>query len=118
MGLLVAGLSASADIDSIEPLFKQYCHGCHGADTRQGGINLEHLTSQRPLVKNRRSWDKVIAILEIGRMPPEGAPQPSPEQRTEIVDTLDALINGFDYSGVNHPGPKGRSPSLPTQHSS
>ncbi len=39
------------------PLFERYCFGCHGPDkkTAQAGINLETLSAERPLVRNRET---------------------------------------------------------------
>ena len=39
------------------PLCERYCFGCHGPDkkTAQAGINLETLSAERPLVRNRET---------------------------------------------------------------
>ena len=58
-------------------LFEENCSSCHGPETQTAGINLTSLVEETPLVKNLETWRRVIGALEVGKMPPPGAPQPS-----------------------------------------
>jgi len=67
-------------------------------------MNLETLSAEHPLVRNREAWSRVIGALETGLMPPEGVPQPSEAERGRMVETLRETIESFDYSTVDDPG--------------
>ena len=104
----VGGLDAWAqpltDPHEIAPLVEEYCYRCHGPQTQTAGIDLSSLVGQRPLVKNRETWSRVIAVLEERRMPPANAPQPSDDIRREMAGLLYRDIEAFDYSTIDDPG--------------
>ncbi|HIE91418.1 MAG TPA: DUF1592 domain-containing protein, partial [Acidobacteria bacterium] len=104
----VAGASASAqtpaDPHEIAPLVEEYCYRCHGPQTQTAGIDLSTLVEQRPLVKNRETWTRVIDVLEKGKMPPASAPQPANDVRQQMVGLLNRDIEQFDYSTIDDPG--------------
>ena len=86
------------------PLLEEYCFRCHGMQTQTAGVNLDALIDQRPLVRNREAWTRVMDALEVGKMPPAGAPQPGGAQRETLVALLSDSIDNFDYSTVDNPG--------------
>jgi len=52
--------AVSSDLPGLE-LFEQYCYRCHGGTRQRAGIDLESLTTELPLVRNRETWGRVIA---------------------------------------------------------
>ncbi len=86
------------------PLLERYCFRCHGAQTQTAGVNLDGLIAQRPLVRNRGSWTRVMDALEVGKMPPAGALQPAAAERETLHALLSDAIDNFDYSTVDDPG--------------
>ncbi len=86
------------------PLLERYCFRCHGAETQTAGVNLDALVDQRPLVRNRDTWTRVMDALEVGKMPPPGAPQPAETERARLTALLSDAIDHFDYSTVVDPG--------------
>jgi hypothetical protein len=89
---------------AIAPLVEEYCYRCHGPETQTAGIDLSALVAERPLVKNRETWNRVIAVLEEGSMPPASAPQPSDDTRRDMTDLLHRDIEAFDYAVIDDPG--------------
>ena len=85
-------------------LLEQYCFRCHGPETQTAGVNLDGLISQLPLVRNREAWTRVIDAVEVGKMPPAGAPQPADAERQALHALLSDSIDNFDYSTVDNPG--------------
>ena len=85
-------------------LLEQYCFRCHGPETQTAGVNLDGLIAQRPLVRNREAWTRVIDAVEVGKMPPAGAPQPADGERETLHALLSDSIDNFDYSAVDDPG--------------
>ena len=86
------------------PLLEQYCFRCHGPETQTAGVNLDGLIAQRPLVRNREAWTRAIDAVEVGKMPPAGAQQPSDAERETLHALLSDSIDDFDYSTVDDPG--------------
>ena len=93
-----------AEAHPAAPLIDRYCAGCHGPQTQTAGLNLTSLAGQQPLVRNRETWTRVIDALEVGKMPPAGAPQPTDADRTTLAALLTDAIDNFDYSTVDNPG--------------
>ena len=56
-------------------LIDQYCVGCHNQRLHTGGLDLESPQRRRP-GGNAETWEKVIARLRAGSMPPPGRPRP------------------------------------------
>lgn len=96
--------TATAQISDIAAITQQYCAGCHNADSATAGIDFSGLLSHQPLVRDRAAWERVIGVVEAGRMPPASAPQPSEQQRAALLAALDHEIRSFDYSTIRNPG--------------
>jgi mono/diheme cytochrome c family protein len=63
------------DRASPRALVDQYCVSCHSARLRTAGLDLEALDLTTP-GPNAETWEKVIAKLRAGSMPPPGRPRP------------------------------------------
>ena len=63
------------DPSSPKALVDQYCVSCHSARLRTAGLDLETLNLATP-GPNAEAWEKVIAKLRAGSMPPPGRPRP------------------------------------------
>ena len=102
VGFIAAASSALSqpanDPHPLTPFFKESCYLCHGPLIQTAGLDLSELVSQLPLVKNRDTWKRVMGALEVGKMPPPGAPQPSTEARAEMLAILRRDIDEFDYA--------------------
>ena len=107
-GALGTAVAASAQTDAgahaVAPLAEQYCFQCHGPQTQTAGIDLATLVTERPLVRNRETWERVIEALDAGEMPPDGAPPLPPEVRRRMAAMLHRDIEEFDYSSLDDPG--------------
>jgi mono/diheme cytochrome c family protein len=63
------------DPSSPRAVVDQYCVSCHSARLRTAGLDLETLNLTTP-GSNADAWEKVIAKLRAGSMPPPGRPRP------------------------------------------
>lgn len=89
---------------SPESLVQTYCFRCHDQDTSKGDIDLESTLESTPLVRHRDIWINVMERLKNHDMPPEGKPQPTPNERERLLAWLDQEINHYDYSKIDNPG--------------
>ena len=106
--LLASGAEGSRPAESpfaeVGIVLEQSCHVCHGPNSQQGGINFADLVAQKPFVRNRETWSRVIRAVESGIMPPEGAAELSDAHRRTLLTALDETVNRFDYSKIENPG--------------
>ncbi|HEV7403533.1 MAG TPA: DUF1592 domain-containing protein [Chthoniobacteraceae bacterium] len=88
----------------IQPVLKQFCFDCHNKDKQKGDVDLVALSANAKLEENRETWEKVVASLESGDMPPEKKPQPTNLQRDLIVHFLDGQLTKIDCTLEKNPG--------------
>jgi hypothetical protein len=82
----------------IRPVLDEYCAKCHGPTRAKGGINLAGFTNTVSVYREPKVWEKVISKVQAKEMPPDDKPQPTQEQRDNLVrwaqKTLDDLEQG------------------------
>ena len=88
----VLPLTAAPAPEPVEATFQQYCHACHGDAGAMAGVSLTKLAAQTSMGPSFQQWQKVIDVLEDGRMPPEGLPAPSEDERNQA--TIKASVRG------------------------
>src|SRR5207248_11628991 len=76
---LVVALSGGLAVAQQEPapraVLDQYCVTCHSARLKTAGLDLESLNLTAPGA-NAETWEKIIAKLRAGSMPPPGRLRP------------------------------------------
>ena len=83
-------VQAKADApDSIRPLLKKHCFGCHGPDKQKGDLRLDQLSGAPAEAK---TWLKVLKQLHAGEMPPEKKPRPAREELAELLKWIDIKV--------------------------
>jgi mono/diheme cytochrome c family protein len=66
---------ASSTFPAPQMVFEKYCIACHNQTLRTAGLELDRLDLKNP-GSNAEVWEKVIAKLRAGSMPPPGTPRP------------------------------------------
>lgn len=83
----------------IYPFFEEFCFSCHGGGKTEGGIDLESATHVSDIGTNEPAWERVLAMLESGQMPPADERQPTEFDREDIAgfveDELDTAIRAM-----------------------
>lgn len=88
----------AADLDTapIAPLLAKYCADCHDGAGKKGELKLVGLANYKdatPLV-----WSTMREKLQLGQMPPDDAPQPSDEEKIQLVSWItDALTASGEH---------------------
>lgn len=102
--LFCAGLHAADVTAASKAVFQQYCFQCHGdKGNPMGGVSLSKLTAS-PVGDYFQTWQKVSAVLDEGRMPPKGLPQPSDDQRHLALSWVRAELTSFANKNAGDPG--------------
>jgi len=92
--LLSVSPARGADFrEQVRPLLKVYCYSCHGPELQAANLRVDNLSAD--LIENRRdagTWNNVLNKLRRGEMPPEGLPQPEPEQKEQAIEVLRTAV--------------------------
>jgi len=89
---------------AVQPVLRQNCTLCHNGTLTSGGLNLEPLSNPASIAANRDSWERVIAKLRSGEMPPKGAPKPSSDQAQALTRYVRLEIDRIDRARPPDPG--------------
>src|SRR5437762_3816212 len=93
---LVVALSGGLAVAQQEPapraVLDQYCVTCHSARLKTAGLDLESLNLTTPGA-NAETWEKIIAKLRAGSMPPPGRPRPDAATYRHVAGSLEDAID-------------------------
>jgi mono/diheme cytochrome c family protein len=87
--------------DAPETVLNKYCVSCHNQRLRTAGFAIDNLDSAHPAA-NPEAWEKVIAKLRAGSMPPPGRPRPDPATYRAVAS---ALEDDIDRAWLAKPNP-------------
>ncbi|MFP6763752.1 MAG: DUF1592 domain-containing protein [Planctomycetaceae bacterium] len=87
------------------PFVAAYCQDCHDGEEAQAGVDFSKWTHPDSIIrKDRQHWEKILAMIEIGAMPPTDADQPNAETRQAIVTYLEDKLYNLDCEQIDDPG--------------
>jgi hypothetical protein len=86
---------------SLHAVLDTYCIGCHNQRLRVGGLALDSVDATTPGV-NPELWERVIAKLRAGSMPPPGRPRPDAATYRSLAGWLETEI---DREWARRPNP-------------
>ena len=73
----------------IAPFVKTHCVRCHGPEKKEGNFRVDqHLKNEFVDPASKEKWGEVVNVLNSHEMPPEGEPQPKPEEVAKVVDWI------------------------------
>src|SRR5262245_28763329 len=103
--LLVALLGAQAPLQQTRQnprtFLDAYCVGCHNQRLRTAGLSLDSLDTTKPGA-NAEVWERVIAKLRAGSMPPPGLPRPDAATYHAVASSIE---NQVDRAWAARPNP-------------
>ena len=82
-------------------VLRTYCFTCHNQRLRTAGLALDTLDIEE-VGADAATWEKVVAQLRSGAMPPVGRPRPDTVARTGLVSWLETSI---DRAATTAPNP-------------
>ena len=98
---------APATATTPQTVLNRYCITCHNERLRTGGLTLDSVDATRP-ASDPDVWERVIAKLRAGSMPPPGLPRPDAATSHAVASWLEAEI---DHAWAINPNP-GRSSAV------
>lgn len=92
---------------TVRPLLERYCMHCHGAERTRGGVDFSRFEDSGGVRLDPKLWEAVTVVLRDLAMPPaRRKPQPSLDEREEIIRGIEAVLEmpGEGGSPVLDPG--------------
>jgi mono/diheme cytochrome c family protein len=89
------------DAIEVRETIDTYCVACHNPRARVAGLDLESVDFSHP-VEDPHTWEKVIAKLRAGSMPPAGSPRPDPETYARLAASFERDV---DREWARNPAP-------------
>jgi len=84
--------SSAQQASAPRAVLDTYCITCHNQRLRTGGLALDGLDVTTPAT-NAETWEKVIAKLRAGSMPPPGRPRPDAATYRTVASWLENEID-------------------------
>src|SRR5262245_2449216 len=70
----------------VQPVFAQVCNTCHNDKLSSGGMDIAAFNDPASIETNREGWEKLLARLRTGEMPPSTfAAKPNSQQVTSLI---------------------------------
>jgi hypothetical protein len=105
LGLFLAGsglMRAETPGTSARALLDQYCVTCHSAKLHTAGLALDKVSLKDGVVATPEIWEKVLAKVRAGDMPPAKMPRPDRAAAGSFVASIEAEL---DEAAKLHPNP-------------
>ncbi|MEO2034533.1 MAG: DUF1592 domain-containing protein [Planctomycetaceae bacterium] len=89
----------------ISSYFTNYCVDCHGADEQMAGIAVHQLESQKDVLEQLKTWERVLKMIQLGAMPPEDIDtRPTADESKVVAAWLEDAISNVDCGTLARPG--------------
>ncbi|MGY8730517.1 MAG: DUF1592 domain-containing protein [Pirellulales bacterium] len=90
--ILFAGTHHAFGIEPFEQFITNHCVRCHGPNKEEGDIRFDQLSRNFKDGLDTQHWAEALDKLNSGEMPPDDEPQPTQDEISAFVLTLDARI--------------------------
>ena len=87
---LLATASPGSAQQSTLAFIQKNCASCHNASLTSGGIDFTASKQPDTFTQNREIWERALAKLKAGEMPPPGVPKPPAADIFAVTKWLDA----------------------------
>src|SRR5262249_38533472 len=88
----------------VRPFLAEHCTGCHNAEMKTGGLNLEAYSTVASVIQYRQRWEDVAKKIRRGEMPPKGMPRPKVAETQAIIQWIENLFEQVDQQAKPDPG--------------
>jgi hypothetical protein len=88
----------------VRPLLEKYCLNCHSTKAKKGSLDLERFASVEQVRKDLKPWQQMIEMLEAGEMPPKKKPQPTADERQQMIAWARGFLDAEAVARAGDPG--------------
>jgi hypothetical protein len=105
MGGVSMGQTAGPDfLQAGAPFLKQHCLKCHSGDDPAAELSLAEYKDSASVVKDRKTFEKVLRMLAAGEMPPKDKPRPTVAAIEAFSEHVLAVWDHADLNAKPDPG--------------
>ncbi len=94
----------SAFDQKVGVFVKTNCAMCHNEQLKTAGLALTKYHDTAAMIHDREIWEKVVARVRAGEMPPKGLPRPKPEDVDSFTNWIEGQFDQFDATAAPDPG--------------
>jgi hypothetical protein len=80
--------AARSFAQTVQPFLKTYCSNCHSGPRAAAELDLMRYQSVEAVVQDFSRWNRILARLTAGEMPPQQAAQPTDQARQQAIDWI------------------------------
>ena len=103
--LFVTAAAAQSNFEKdVRPLLEKSCVMCHNDQAAAGGLRIAAFTAAPSLQTNRPGWERIVAKVASGEMPPKGVPRPPQTQVDAFVQFVEGEFDRADRAKKPDPG--------------
>jgi len=77
---------------------------CHNSSLASGGLSVAPYATPSSLAEHREGWEKIVAKLRSGEMPPRGIPRPAEDQVNALLSYIQDEFERADRNVKPDPG--------------
>lgn len=85
------------------PFVEKHCLHCHGEKVQKADLALHTDKDELALLKNRKVWQNVVHMVQMGEMPPKGRPRPTSAETDAFLKSINTAFVRAD-TNVRDPG--------------
>jgi hypothetical protein len=108
----VPGSPSAAAQPAAEPSFKsdgvaflkKHCLACHAGAKPKADLALDTFPDDAALLKDRKTWGRVLDTLKAGEMPPPAKPQPTASELDAFTRIVNDVFDAHDRAAKPDPG--------------
>jgi hypothetical protein len=86
------------------PFLRKHCLDCHAGDKPEGEVSLDTFKDAAAVSADPKTWQRVIAMLESGAMPPDDSEQPTMAERKQVIGWIERTIYDLNCDLPPDPG--------------
>ena len=92
------------DHAAVQSLLKKYCLECHSTKAQKGHLDLERFSTLDDIRRDLKPWQGIIEQVEAGEMPPKDKPQPTAEEKKQLVAWIRGFLDSEARARAGDPG--------------
>ena len=104
LAIVAPASSSLADDGGTLAFIQKRCIACHNATVTSGGINLSAYQDPKTFAQNREIWERVLAKVKTGEMPPPPLPKPPADEIHTVTSWLESEFTRQDNAVVPDAG--------------
>ncbi|HEY1186207.1 MAG TPA: DUF1592 domain-containing protein [Gemmata sp.] len=83
---------------------KKHCLSCHSGAKAKADLALDKFADEAALLKDRKTWTRVLDAVKGGEMPPQGRPQPTAAENDAFLKLVGDVFERHDRGAKPDPG--------------